>query len=173
MNIVFRLIVTFIVFVIFLRANTFDRIMITGELRAYSATINGCHDAAIPKEYDMAHGWVVFDETKGLLNFRHSLTQTLLLNTDLSPKANSIFASPVKIIGLFFIGDDKVPTDGSGNPIYPYDFQENVSYRGSTIVVKETLYGPSVLGLIEVAYKVEGEPVTLKKAVYRYKDKSI
>ncbi|WP_240420368.1 hypothetical protein [Paenibacillus periandrae] len=147
--------------------------MITGELRSYSATINGCHDAAIPLEYEMAHGWVVFDETMGLLNFRQTLVKTLLLNSDLSPKANSIFASPVKIIGLFFIGDDKVPKDGSGNPIYPYDFQENVSYRGDTVIVKETLYGPSVLGLIEVSYKVEGEPVTLKKAVYRYKDKSI
>jgi hypothetical protein len=173
MNMVFRIIATCIVFVILFKYNTYDRIMVTGEQRSYSATIIGCHDAAIPLETEKAQGQIVFDETKGTANFRQSLINTLILNDDLSPKANSIFASPVKIVGLFFLGDDKAPKDGGGFPIYPYEFQQTVVYRSKSITVKETLYGPSVIGLIEVGYQVEGQPISLKSAIYRYKDKSI
>jgi len=173
LNIVFRLIATSIVFVIFLKFNTYDRVMVTGEMRSYSATIIASHDAAVPKLYDESRGYIVFDEVKGTYNFKEALMNTLYLNSDLSPKVNSIFASPIKIVGLFFQGDDKAPKDGGGFPKYPYEFQQNVVYRGKTITVRETLYGPSVIGLIEVAYRVEGQPISLKSAVYRYKDKAV
>lgn len=173
MNMVFRIIITSIIFALFLQYETFDRIMLTGEMRSYSATIDACHDAAVPLVTEMAEGRIVFDETKGLTNFKHALRSTLMLNSDLSPKENSIFAAPIKIVGMIFVGDDKVPKDIYGFAIYPYVFQQNVVYRGQTITVKETLYGPSVIGIIEVAYRVKGEPVTIKQAIYRYKDKSI
>ncbi|RUS44941.1 hypothetical protein [Cohnella sp. AR92] len=173
MNMVFRLIATCVIFVIFLKYDTYDRVMVTGEMRSYSATIIAAHDAAIPYEVDKSKGYIVFDEGKGTDNFKQSLTKTLKLNSDLSPNDNSIFASPVKIVALFFLGDDKAPTDGSGFPSYPYEYQNNVVYRGQTVSINETIYGPSVVGIIEVSYRVEGSPVTFKTAVYRYKDNSL
>jgi hypothetical protein len=84
---------------------------------------------------------------------------------------------PIKIIGLYLLGDDKAPKDMNGNPMYPYPFTTNAIYRGQTIQVKETIYGPSVIGVIEYTHPVivpmGNPPVNYKKAIYRYKNNTI
>lgn len=173
MNIVLKLIAYMLVFVLLIKVNTEDRMIMLGEVRTYSAGILATHDAAIIRHDYLADGYIVFDEAQGTLEFRKSLIDNLALNDDFSPKNNAIFSGPIRIAGLFFIGDNKVPADEHGQPTYPYEFEEQIPYRGDVITVREIIHGPSVVAYIEAPLQVEGNPVKLKNAVYRYLDKNL
>jgi len=173
MKVVYLLIIYFVLFSFFIKYNLEDRVVSLGELRSYGSVIIASHDAAVIREDQLANGYIVFDEGEGLDNFRGSLMKNLNLNADLSPESNSIFYGSIQILGVFFVGDDKVPHDTAGNPIYPYDFSRNVTYRGMTMTVKEKLSGPSVIGLIQMSYNIDRHPTVYKVAVYRYLDKQL
>ncbi|MFS1519594.1 hypothetical protein V1503_24510 [Bacillus sp. SCS-151] len=89
----------------------------------------------------------------------------------MTPTENSLLEDPVKIIDIFFLGDDKAPTDVMGLPEYPYTFTATVTYREEEITIERAIYGPTVLGLIEVQHGVENKPISYFKAAYRYKDR--
>ncbi|SDO15830.1 hypothetical protein SAMN04487897_10941 [Paenibacillus sp. yr247] len=173
MAVVFRIIIQCFIFTLFIFYDVQDRVQSMGEARTYSADIIACHDAAIPKLVDKSKGYVVFDEVAGLASFQQSLIRNLNLQPNLTPTNNKIFYGQIKIVGVMFIGDDKVPHDASGKPIYPYTYSNSLIYRGHSISVDETLYGPSVIGIIEAGYNTELKPVVMKTAVYRYVGQSL
>lgn len=173
MKVVLKLIAYMIVLSLLIKVNTEDRMIMLGEVRSYGANIIATHDAAVIRRDLQAEGFIVFDEVRGLAEFRDSLIINLGLNPDLSPTNHAIFSGPIKIAALFFVGDDKVPANGNGSPIYPYEFAKNITYRGETITVRETLFGPSIISMIEAPLNVEGDPIILKRAVYRYLDKEL
>ncbi|WP_163860411.1 hypothetical protein [Paenibacillus elgii] len=174
MKVVIQLCVWSIVFITLIAYQVMDRMLETGEHRAYAAAIIAVHDAAVVKRSDLSSGWIVFDPAAAPDSFRKSLGLQLKLNPDdLSPLPDSMWKEPFKIIGLYLLGDDKAPKDARGQPIYPYEFTANAVYRGKTIQVKETIYGPSVVGVIEFTHNVNlpwgPPPTSYKKAIYRYK----
>lgn len=173
MKVVFKLIAYMIVVATIIKVNTEDRMIMLGEVRSYGAVILAAHDAAVLNKSREAEGYVVFDEPVGTVKFRESLVHNLGLYPDMTPNNNAIFSGEIKIVGLYFVGDDKVPQDALGRPIYPFNFVANASYRGNSITAREQLFGPSVVALIEVPLNTESKPVQLKTAVYRYLDKRL
>ncbi|MEF3304220.1 hypothetical protein [Paenibacillus sp. GYB003] len=173
MKVVFKLIAYMIVVVTIFKVNTEDRMIMLGEVRSYGAVILAAHDAAVLNKSREAEGYIVFDEPVGTIRFRESLIHNLGLNPDMTPKNTAVFSGEIKVVGLYFVGDDKVPHDPMGRPIYPYSFVQNTTYRGSPITVREQLFGPSVVALIEVPLNTESKPVQIKTAVYRYLDKRL
>lgn len=178
MKMVYHLIVWFVLFVIMYVYSVDDRIMQIGDHRAYASVIGAAHDAAIKSRQGMEDGRLNFDPTIGESVFRQSLAEQLwLYPTDLTPKPDGLFHDPVKIIGLYFLGDDAAPKDAQGAPVYPWNFTTIANYRGTSIVVNETIYGPSVVGIIEFVHDVVSpngiRPVSYKKATYRYYDRAL
>ncbi len=173
MKVVLQLIAIMVVIATLLSINTEDRMLMIGEVRSYGSVILAAHDAAVVEQERKAEGYIVFDEVTGARNFRESLMINMNLDSMLRPDNAAVFSGPIKVVGLFFVGDDKVPHDALGRPIYPYEFVQGVSYRNETITVRETLIGPSVVALIEAPLNVNYGVVKLKKAVYRYLDKRL
>ncbi|MEI7026191.1 hypothetical protein [Paenibacillus sp. y28] len=155
-----------------------DRYMSVGEHKVYSSIIGAAHDAAVVSRKGVEEGRVIFDEELGTRQFRASLAANLRLYADdLSPQPDSMFGVPLKIVGLFFLGDDKAPQGVDGFPVYPWTFTATAEYRGGQVPIRETIYGPSVVGVIEFTHNVNvpgvGKPVTYKKATYRYYDRAL
>ncbi|MEF2246425.1 hypothetical protein [Paenibacillus sp. IITD108] len=173
MKMVLMLISLLVAIVTIFNVNLEDRMIMLGEVRSYGTVILAAHDAAVVDKSLKAEGYIVFDEIAGTANFRRSLKDNLVLDDQLYPINNAIFSGQIKTVGLFFVGDNKVPHDGLGRPIYPYEFVQSVMYRNEVITLRETLLGPSVVALIEAPLNVEGDIVKLKKAVYRYLDKRL
>jgi hypothetical protein len=178
LKLVLHLCVWSIVFTLFTVYGVQNRILEMGEERAYAAAIIGSHDAAVMSRIDQSSGWVVFDSLRANASFRASLSRQLKLNPDdLSPQAGSMWKEPIQIIGLYLLGDDKAPKDFNGNPMYPYQFTANAVYRGQAVQVKEIIYGPSVIGVIEYKHPVvvpTGKlTVNYKKAIFRYRSNNI
>lgn len=172
MKTILKLSIWSLIFVIFYFYQVQDRLMQTGEQRVYAADIGAAHDAAISSMIGTEDGRLNFDSSIGTAAFRSSLATNLGLEArGLSPLPGTLLADPVKIIGLYFLGDDKAPQDAQGHPQYPYIFKTTAVYRDKTIAIKETIYGPSVVAIIQYTHNVmtpTGKPTSYKKATYRY-----
>jgi hypothetical protein len=146
--------------------------LLAGEQRIYAAGIAAAHDAAVSSITGTQDGLVLFDSGRGTLSFKESLARNLALSAvDLVPLPNTLLADPVKIVGLYFLGDDKAPKDSQGKPEYPYPFTISATYRGQAIQVNETIYGPSVVSIIEYTHNITmptGKTKGYKKVTYRY-----
>ncbi|MFM9329029.1 hypothetical protein [Paenibacillus mesotrionivorans] len=177
MKTVFKLSVWMIAWMMLYVFQVQDRTLQRGEGQMYGAAIVAAHDAAVESIMSQEDGFMTFDPVLGTAAYKKSLAVNVGLDPiTLVPNPNTLLREPVKIIGLFFLGDDKAPKDGAGSPQYPYTFSETATYRGQTILVKETIYGPSVVSVIEFTHDVMtpiGRPVTYKKATYRYWDRAL
>ncbi|CAN7766863.1 hypothetical protein LJR153_007296 [Paenibacillus sp. LjRoot153] len=173
MRLVINLAVWSIVFILFMVYDHEDRKITTGELRGYAAAIIAAHDAAVSKEDAKAQGILIFDEPSGFQNYKQSLMEQFQLNSDLTPKANSIFNTPVSIVGIWFLGDDKAPKDAQGKAVYPYNFNSTATYRGQSVAVQEKIEGPSIVGVIQFTHNTTtSQAITFKKGIYRYMDRA-
>lgn len=173
MRLVINLSVWAIIFAFFMVYDHEDRKITTGELRGYAAAIIAAHDAAVPIEDAKAHGVLIFNETVGLQNYKQSLMDQFSLNADLTPKPISLLTSPVSIVGIWFLGDDKAPKDAQGRAVYPYNFNTTAFYRGQSVAVHEQIEGPSVVGVIQFTHNTTTtQAITYKKGIYRYMDRA-
>lgn len=137
----------------------------TGTRQLRDALELAVHDASLNLDKTkVTDGYIVFDQPLAEQMLKNSLATNLKLEPiTLNPLTDSFFKGQIRIVYLEYIDDESIKKTGD---VFPFN------YRNPTYNLLETIYGPSIVAVVETTSKRfnSDTPITLRQAVvYEYK----